>query len=209
MISTSHIRPWIHLATIALLLSACGGTLEDGAPSDAVQQRLSGTRLRLVAANLSSGNNQSYEAPGSRIMQGLHPDVVMLQEFNVGDNSEDAIRGWVDDTFGSSFSYTRGPAAQIPNGVISRYPILASGDWTDPEVSNRDFVWARIDVPGTKDLWVVSVHLLTSSSSKRASEASALLSRLQANVPVSDLLAIGGDFNTTSIARRSETGTLA
>ena len=63
-------------------------------------------------------------------------------------------------------------------------------------MSNRDFAWARIDVPGPKDLWVVSVHLLTSGSGVRNTEATNLVNFINANVPASDYLAIGGDFNT-------------
>lgn len=41
-------------------------------------------RIRIVAANTTSGNNQSYLAPGERIFQGLKPDVVLIQEFTIG-----------------------------------------------------------------------------------------------------------------------------
>jgi endonuclease/exonuclease/phosphatase family metal-dependent hydrolase len=86
----------------------------------------------------------------------------------------------------------------IPNGVISRYPILASGVWVDPEVSNRDFTWARIDLPGSKDLYAISVHFLTSKASKRTQEANALVAFIQQHVPSGALLVLGGDFNTGS-----------
>ena len=43
-------------------------------------------------------------------------------------------------------------------------PILDSGSWDDTLSPNRDFAWARIDVPGPHDLWAVSLHLLTSST---------------------------------------------
>jgi hypothetical protein len=120
----------------------------------------------------------------------------MIQEFNYGDNSAATIRGFVDTAFGTNFSYYREAGAQIPNGVISRWPILASGEWDDPYVANRDFAYARIDIPGTKDLWVVSVHLLTSDATTRNNEASNLVSRIKASIPAGDYLAIGGDFNT-------------
>jgi hypothetical protein len=131
---------------------------------------------------------------GIRIFQGMHPDVVMIQEFNYGNNSDTAIRQFVNTAFGPSFSYYREVGAQIPNGVISRWPIIAAGEWDDTQVDNRDFAWARIDVPGPKDLWVVSVHLLTSSASVRNTEAANLVSLINANVPAGDYLAIGGDF---------------
>ncbi len=157
------------------------------------------TVIRLMAANITSGNNQSYDAGhGTRIFQGLDPDIVMIQEFNYGNNSASAIRGWIDTTFGPEFQYYREGGAQIPNGIISRYPIKASGEWDDTSVSNRDFAWARIDIPGDKDLWAISVHLLTTSATVRNTEAVQLKNFINANVPTGDYLVIGGDFNTGS-----------
>lgn len=177
------------LAAVALLVSTA-------APA-------ANTPLRIMAANITSGNYQSYDpGEGTRIFQGLDPDLVMIQEFNYGDNSSTAIRNWVTSTFGSSFSYYREAGADIPNGVISRYPIIASGEWDDPYVSNRDFAWARIDIPGSKDLWAISLHLLTSSSTSRNNEAVSLKSFINTYVPAGDYLAIAGDLNTAS---RTET----
>ena len=65
------------------------------------------TRLRLVAANITSGNSQSYEAPATRIFDGLNPDIVMIQEFNVGDNSTTTIQNWVTSTFATGYTYFR------------------------------------------------------------------------------------------------------
>ena len=155
------------------------------------------TRIRLMAGNLTSGNLQSYDpGDGIRIFQGLKPDVAMIQEFNFGADDDAAIRTFVDTAFGPTFSVQRQTGVQIPNGVVSRFPILAGGTWDDVQVTNRDFVWARIDVPGPHDLWAISVHLLTSNASTRASEASALVALIRQNVPSTDFVAIGGDFNT-------------
>ncbi len=198
------------LSLFTLSLSACGvGTDVEPQPGNEVspeatspeatspESLLITARVRLMAANTSSGNYQSYDpGHGLRIFQGTKPDVVMIQEFNYGDNSASAIRGFVDTAFGTSFSFYREAGAQIPNGVISRWPILASGEWDDPYVTNRDFAWARIDVPGPKDLWVVSVHLLTSDATTRNNEATSLVSFIKSKIPAGDYLAIGGDLNT-------------
>jgi len=164
------------------------------------QEALTGTtRIRVMAANLTSGTDQSYTpGHGSRIFQGVKPDIVLIQEFNYGSNSTADIRSFVDTTFGSTFWYYREGGAQIPNGVVSRYPILASGEWDDTSVSNRDFAWAKIDIPGPVDLWAVSVHLLTSSSSSRSAEAQQLVSLIKSKIPSGDYLVLGGDLNTGS-----------
>lgn len=156
------------------------------------------TYVRIATGNLSSGNYQSYDpGEGIRIFEGLHPDVAMIQEFNYGTNSATDIREMIDVAFGPEFSYVRGASGQqIPNGIASRWPIVASGGWTDPQVSNRDFVWARIALPGGHELLAVSVHLLTSSASSRQAEATALVNDLQQYVPAGDFIALGGDFNT-------------
>ncbi len=196
------------LPLFTLALTACGGDLgpeptpgtepvSESAPDASTEATLLTARVRLMAANISSGNYQNYDpGHGIRIFQGTRPDVVMIQEFNYGDNSATAIRNFVNTAFGSTFSYYREAGAQIPNGVISRWPIVASGEWDDPYVTNRDFAWARIDIPGPKDLWVVSVHLLTSDATTRNNEANSLVSRIKASIPVGDYLAIAGDLNT-------------
>ena len=62
---------------------------------------LADTKIRLMAANITSGNNQSYDGGhGTRIFQGLDPDIVMIQEFNYGDNSPSSIQNYVTSTFG-------------------------------------------------------------------------------------------------------------
>jgi endonuclease/exonuclease/phosphatase family metal-dependent hydrolase len=182
---------------------ACGAAPQEEAEQSTTsiqEAELAGTtRVRLMAANISSGNAQSYDpGEGIRIFQGTQPDVVMIQEFNYGDNSATAIRSFVNTAFGSSFYYYREAGAQIPNGVISRYPIVASGEWDDTQVDNRDFAWARIDIPGPTDLWVVSVHLLTTSSTVRNTEATNLVNFIKSKVPAGSFIAIGGDFNSDS-----------
>jgi endonuclease/exonuclease/phosphatase family metal-dependent hydrolase len=157
----------------------------------------SATRVRLMAGNLTSGNAQAYELPGTHIFQALRPDIAMIQEFNVGDNAPATIRNWVDTAFGNSFTFFRESGAQIPNGIISRYPILASGIWSDAQSPNREFAYARIDVPGPVDLWAISVHLLTDDS-KRPAEATELVGYINANIPAGDYLVIAGDFNSDS-----------
>jgi endonuclease/exonuclease/phosphatase family metal-dependent hydrolase len=157
------------------------------------------THLRVVAGNLTSGNLQSYDpGEGGRIFAALAPDLVLIQEFNYGANTPEAVRGFVDQTFGASYSYMRGLGKQIPNGIISRYPMLESGTWEDPQTSTRAFAWARIDIPGDKDLWAISVHLLTAGSSERSKEAQALMTRIRATVPERDYVVLGGDFNSGS-----------
>jgi endonuclease/exonuclease/phosphatase family metal-dependent hydrolase len=170
------------------------GGLIDGCPAPSFSAPA--FTLRAMAANLTSGNLQSYDpGHGQRIMQGAQPDIVMIQEFNYGSNSATAISDFVSATFDGGFHYQRGNG-QIPNGIISRWPLLAQGEWVDPQVSNRGFTWAKVDLPGPNDLWVVSVHLLTANAGTRNSEAQALITRFNQNIPATDYLLLGGDFNT-------------
>lgn len=159
--------------------------------------RTSETRVRIVAGNITSGNQQSYEEPGIRIFRGIHPDVAMVQEFNYKTNSEADLRSFVDQAFGPEYTYQRETGAQIPNGIVSRYPIIDKGSWTDAQVSNRSFVWARIDVPGPVDLFAISVHLLSSGTAQRQAEAQALVEHI-GSLPAGSYVVLGGDFNTGS-----------
>jgi hypothetical protein len=106
----------------------------------------------------------------------------------------------IDNTFGTNFVYFRQTGVNIPNGIVSRYPIVNSGVWDDTTLSDRDFVWVQIDIPGTNDLYVVSVHLKASSSSasQRASQATTLKGLIQANFPANAYVVVAGDFNLYS-----------
>ena len=166
-------------------------TADEGAPA----------RVRVMAANLTSGNNQSYATPGIDVFQGLGPDIVLIQEFNYASGT---LRSLVDTAFGTEFSYYVEPrTGGIPNGVVSRFPIAESGVWSDASTPDRAFVYARIDVPGPIDLWAVSVHLLTTGATERATEATQLLGYIQGQVPPGDYLVIGGDFNTDTTSEQA------
>ncbi|TAL05569.1 MAG: hypothetical protein EPO07_03345, partial [Verrucomicrobia bacterium] len=171
-------------------------------------QTTSNVVLRVMASNLSSGSNQRYESPGLDILQGLKPDVVAMQEFNVsnsfGINTTAALSNMVATTFGTNFVYFRETGYTIPNGIISRYPISNSGSWLDNDsgVNDRGFAWAQIDLPGTNDLYVVSVHLKASSGSanevRRAAEADELKDLITTNFPSGAWIVVAGDMNLYS-----------
>ncbi len=165
--------------------------LPNGASAD-------GGLVRIVAANLSSGSQQSWNpGEGKRILQGLKPDVALMQEWNIGSNTDTDRRAFVDSTFGTGFCFHIQSGGVIPNGVISRWPILDAGQWVDPQVGNRAFAWAQIDVPGPRDLWAVSIHLLTTGSMRNA-EAQALVMNINQFIPAADLLVVGGDLNSSN-----------
>ncbi len=173
----------------------------------------SNVNVRIMAANLN-GDAQTYQPFAIRIFQGLKPDVIAIQEFDYTStngleiNTPAAFREMLDTAFGTNYVYYREPytdSGDIPNGIISRYPILSSGSWTDTQVANRGFAWAQIDLPGTNDLYIVSVHLLTSSSTARGTEAANLKTLIQANFPSNAWIVVAGDFNTDS---RTETPTM-
>ena len=158
--------------------------------------------IRAVAANLTSDNAQSYspdngnhsnpEGAGARILKALKPDIVMIQEFN----TSIPVRQWVNQTLGENYQFTQEAGMQIPNGIISRFPIAESGSWDDPVLNNREFAWARVRLPEEKDLWIVSLHLHSKGESSRATQATALVKFIHEKIPKEALLLIGGDFNT-------------
>jgi endonuclease/exonuclease/phosphatase family metal-dependent hydrolase len=161
--------------------------------------------LRVMSANLN-GNVQSYQPFALRIFQGLKPDVVAIQEFNytstngLGVNTPAAFREMLDTAFGTNFVYFRETNNyNIPNGIISRYPIGASGEWDDSLVSDRGFAWAQIHLPGTNDLYVVSVHLYSSgTATDRNTEATTIKNQIQASFPANAWVIVAGDFNTST-----------
>lgn len=161
-------------------------------------------RLRVVAANLSSGAKQSYDGGhGIRIVRALNADVVLLQEFNYRDNSVEAQKDLAKQMLGGEPYFYREAVQGLPNGIISRFPILESGSWDDADMPNREFAHARIDLPGKNDLYAVSVHLKAGKAApRRAGEARQLVNYIKRDVPVGGLLVVGGDFNTSSITEQ-------
>lgn len=154
--------------------------------------------FRVMAANLT-GSAQAYEDFALRIFRGLGPDVVAIQEFNYSNNTPAALRAMVDTGFGTNFSYFRESGYSIPNGIISRFPIVNAGSWDDAEIPDRGFAWAQIDLPGTNDLYVVSVHLKASGSAsdaqRRLNEANQLTALIEANFPSNAWVVVAGDLN--------------
>ncbi|MBP7830527.1 MAG: DUF11 domain-containing protein [Kiritimatiellae bacterium] len=152
--------------------------------------------VTIATANLTSGGTAVYQGPGERILEALMADVVAIQEFNV--TNAGGPRAFVDAHFGTNFSYYVQPSGALPNGVISRWPILDAGVWEDPQVSDREFVWATVDVPGGRPLHVICVHLHYSGGvSSRQLEAAMLTNYIaQAGFHPSDYVVVGGDLNT-------------
>ena len=159
----------------------------------------------MLASNLSSGNFQRYETPGLNILGGLKPDIVAIQEFNVsnsfGINTAAALSNMVATTFGTNFVYFRESGYSIPNGIISRYQMFTNGSWIDSDtgVNDRGFAWAGIRIPGSNDLYVVSVHLKASSGStnpaRRAAQVAELKALISTNFPPNAWVIVAGDMN--------------
>jgi len=194
VVPPSHVLSLCALVLLSALPRAVG---EEPDPS-------SGRVITILAANLTSGNGQDYDpGHGNRIFQGLKPDIVLIQEMSYLSNTSEDLRRWIDSTFGPEFQSFREPGGGIPNGIISRFPILAAGEWDDTTLDNRDFAWARIDVPGTRDLWAISVHFKASrdEASHRNRQAQLLLRRLS-SIPAQDYVVLGGDFNTHDRSER-------
>ncbi|MCX7847257.1 MAG: hypothetical protein N2595_04420 [bacterium] len=152
---------------------------------------------RVMSANITSGNYQAYEEPGIRVFQGLKPDIVGIQEFNYRNGT---LRQLVDLAFGTGFYFYVEPGSQsIPNGVVSRWPIVAAGEWDDPYVPDRDFAWATIDLPGPRMLHIVSAHLWSSGgASGRNNQAILLTNHIRRMFPSSDFVVLAADLNTDS-----------
>ncbi|HAL92779.1 MAG TPA: endonuclease, partial [Verrucomicrobia bacterium] len=152
--------------------------------------------ITIASANLSDNTSQAYEEPGIRILQALRPDIIGIQEFNYKNGTSQDL---VHHLFGPGFHFAREEGgARLPNGIISRYPILASGQWEDPYVANRSFAWATIQIPGPKPLHAISVHLVQNRATRRAPEARHLLKLIRAAFPPDDYVVLCGDLNIST-----------
>ena len=161
--------------------------------------------LRIVAGNVTSGNKQSYDpGDGIRILQALKPDIVLVQEMNYGNNSSSDYKNFAQKIVGTNYYAVDSSDYQIPNGVLSRYPITSHGYWVDPNISNRALLWAVVDIPGEKDIFAVSVHLHTSPASDQVTAALVIvdeIAKLKSSKPDKYYYVVGGDFNgATSVS---------
>jgi len=162
------------------------------------QAQTTNVTVRVMSANLN-GNTQSYQPFALRIFQGLKPDIVAIQEFNYSNNTPSDFRAMLDTAFGTNFVYFRENGYNIPNGIISRYPIIAAGSWGDTFVTDRGFAWAQIGLPGTNNLFVISVHLFSGgTATDRNSEAVAIKAHIQTDFPPGAWVVVAGDLNVDS-----------
>ena len=170
-----------------------------------VRPEIKDEKIRFMAANITSGNNQAYEEEGIRIFKALKADIIMIQEFNYKSNSKADIDSFVKTTFGAEYSYFKGtPNANgdIPNGIISRYPITKSGEWVDPRVSDRKIDWVEIKLADKVEdldvnLFVVSVHLKGQEDNSQINAAQIIAKKISEHKRANSgfYYIVGGDFN--------------
>lgn len=166
-------------------------------------------KFRAMSANTTSGGDQSYDpGHGVRFFKAFQPEIIMVQEFNYKNNSDSSIRELVDKSFGENYDYSRG-TGQIPNGIISKWPIIDSGAWNDPNISNRNLDWAIVDLPLERDLFVISVHLHTKPSTDQVIAAQVVaneVAKIKTAQPGKYYFIVGGDFNGKSAVANSGFG---
>lgn len=182
----------------AIRVARAGGALTGGARSGVVWAGAAQKELPITicSANLSDNTTQAYGPAAIRILQALKPDIIGIQEFNYKEGGPGAL---VYELFGAGYHFARERGAdRLPNGIISRYPIIDAGQWNDPYVENRNFAWAIIRIPGPHLLHVVSVHLSSSKRELRAKQARELVRLIRANWPREAYVVLCGDLNTTS-----------
>lgn len=156
--------------------------------------------IKVMTANISHTLPfPRYGDKARRIFQGLKPDVVLAQEFSVQSGTR---REYIDVAFGADFDWS---CSDDSNAVISRWDIQTHGQWSDPAFVNinRWFAWAVIDLPGDKDLQVISIHLKAGSTSsdvsRRLQAAEALKDHVEASFDNGQYIIIGGDTNAQGL----------
>jgi len=171
-------------------------------------------QIRIVAGNISSRKekvcSQCYDpGHGIRIFQALKPDIALVQEMNYKNNSASDYKNFAQQIVGTNHYAVDSADYQIPNGVVSRYPIRSHGYWKDPNISNRALMWAVVDIPGKKDVFAISVHLHTSPDSDQVKAAQVIvdeIAKLKSSNPDKYYYVVGGDFNGTSAVDSSGFG---
>ncbi len=150
--------------------------------------------IRIMSANVTSGDGQRYQNEGVRLIQAVKPDIALLQEFRYSYQFDDSLDSLVVRAFGPEYVYYVGEGS-LNNGIVSKYPILSAGSWDSNRVDDRTWDWAVIDIPGDRDLFVVSVHLYTKDNE---AEMPVLLNKIMNKVNSDNknyYVMLGGDFN--------------
>ena len=182
---------------------ACSNEETDNFDGDSIH-------IRIVAGNITSGNKQSYDpGDGIRIFKALKPDIALVQEMNYKNKSDSDYRNFAQQIVGTNCYAVDDADYQIPNGVVSKYPIKSHGYWEDPNINNRALMWAVVDIPGDTDIFAVSVHLHTSPSSDQVKAAQVIvdeIAKVKEKNPGKYYYVVGGDFNGTSAVDSSGFG---
>ncbi len=164
-------------------------------------------KLRIMAANTTSGTDQLYEAPGMNMFYAMDPDIILVQEF--AESAEDVVDK-LKSYFHTDYHYYAGNG-RIGNGIIVKGDLSIKDTFSMPSVvrtiRDREYNAAIIDLPGDKDLIAVSLHLYTKcndeyaemSSPSQRSEYPAVAEFIQSILDTGDYyVAVGGDFNSRS-----------
>ncbi len=154
--------------------------------------------LTIATANLSDNRTQAYEDPAIRILQALQPDILAIQEFNYkAGTSQDLAR---------LLSRSRRPlrprkgGARLPNGIISRYPILAHGQWGGSLPSRTAACSGPPSPSPAPGRFTSSASIWSSATPPAAPPRPGTSSASSATASPDDYVVLCGDFNTTSRA---------
>ncbi|MBR4986392.1 MAG: hypothetical protein IKY83_11715 [Proteobacteria bacterium] len=159
-------------------------------------------KLRIMAANATSGTDQLYEDPGKNMIYAMDPDIIIIQEFA---GSATSLVKSLENHFHTKYSYFSGQG-RIGNGIIVKGENKIKNTYTQPSVvstiRDRYYEAAIVDIPGDKDLLVVSLHLYTKASEDQVSqidEYPAVAKFIHSILNEGDYyVAVGGDFNSST-----------
>ena len=159
-----------------------------------------GYPVRVMTYNIRSAygmeGRQDVEAI-ARVIEGAGADVVALQELS---------RGWFMNggtdllpllSSRLQMPYTVMGAATDPlfgNAILSRYPILASGQGKLPQLDTligRGYVWAQLDLGAGETLLVIGAHLEPGHADARLAQTEALIDNWAAQPKT----VLAGDMN--------------
>ncbi|HQN73334.1 MAG TPA: endonuclease, partial [bacterium] len=120
---------------------------------------------------------------------------------NYKSNSDANYKEFSQAILGTNYYAVDSSGFDIPNGIVSKWPITSSGYWDDPTLSNRELMWGIIDIPGPVDIFAISVHLHTDPASDQIEASLVIVDAVKTHRlahPGEYYYVVGGDFNGTS-----------
>ena len=142
------------------------------------------------------GEPQKYHEPGMNMFYAMDPDIIIIQE--LGESATKVVNA-LEEHFKTKYNIHVGEG-RIGNGIITKGDLPIKEVFSEASaiktINDRKYEAAIVDIPGDKDLLVVSLHLSHKYNSEEYIPVANFVRSILAKGNY--YVALGGDTNATS-----------